>query len=74
MDYTKTDVKQMRTIIRLIATAEANTLRHKNALRRATILNRRLTKKERKQWQKTDISPTIVMPETPIGSSHCEPN
>lgn len=46
MDYTKTDITQMRNIIKAIAVSKEGSLRRINALRRASILNRRLQKKE----------------------------
>lgn len=46
INYTKTDLREMRSIIRTIAIAKPNSLRRKNAERRAVIVNKRLTKKE----------------------------
>jgi hypothetical protein len=46
INYTKTDLREMRSVIKAIATAKPNSLRRKNAERRAVIINKRLTKKE----------------------------
>lgn len=44
--YTKTDISQMRSVIRALACAPKGSLRWANAVRRAIVLERRIAKKE----------------------------